>query len=302
LLPPRSVDILVGDSGVGKTPLVYQLALAVASGKPFLGLPTRVSNVLLVDYENAPWDSQRILEQQLKHLGLAAYPSTFLLWPLSLGSSWVRVEHAIREMGPELVILDSLRSYNPAMESDNKTAAKQINRLRETACRLDATVLLVHHIRKQRTRLNSDLEEGDALDWMFRTAGARALINQTDVRLAVARRKAGAEPALVLRGQYRTTGEIGPLFLRRRLDADGEPLGFERVQVAASTLENLEQEAAYHRLPEAFHFKDARMLSGKHDDGTNRFLHKLMNVGLIYKTGRGEYRKSKSAPEAGVSE
>ena len=30
LIPPRSVNLLVGDSGVGKTPPAYQLALAVA--------------------------------------------------------------------------------------------------------------------------------------------------------------------------------------------------------------------------------------------------------------------------------
>src|SRR5579859_235175 len=47
LIPPRSVNILVGDSGIGKSPLVYQLGLAVASGTPFLDLPVTPAKVLL---------------------------------------------------------------------------------------------------------------------------------------------------------------------------------------------------------------------------------------------------------------
>src|SRR5258708_14136069 len=44
LLPPRSVNILVGDSGVGKSPLAYHLGLCFASGTPFLVLPVHSGN------------------------------------------------------------------------------------------------------------------------------------------------------------------------------------------------------------------------------------------------------------------
>ena len=147
LIPPRSVNILVGDSGVGKTPLAYQLALAVAAGAPFLGLPVRAAKVLLVDYENALWDSHWLLEQQRKHLGLSAYPANFLLWPLHLGPSGGRlepsVEEVVQQLAPDLVILDSLRSYNPSMETENGAAARQIRMLRATVCRSGASLLLV---------------------------------------------------------------------------------------------------------------------------------------------------------------
>jgi RecA-family ATPase len=36
LLPEKSISILVGDSGLGKTPLALALAIAVASGTSFL--------------------------------------------------------------------------------------------------------------------------------------------------------------------------------------------------------------------------------------------------------------------------
>ena len=57
LIRPRTVNILVGDSGIGKSPLTYQMALAIAGGIPFLGIRTRQANVLLIDYENSLSDA-----------------------------------------------------------------------------------------------------------------------------------------------------------------------------------------------------------------------------------------------------
>src|SRR5258708_40373650 len=83
MIEPGTVNILVGDSGIGKSALVYQLALAVAAGRPFLGQRTRPGKVILVDYENSLWDSHRILRQQRRHLGLDAAPYTLMIWPMN---------------------------------------------------------------------------------------------------------------------------------------------------------------------------------------------------------------------------
>ena len=47
LLPARSIAFLLGDSGLGKSPLVYQLAICVAAGVPFLGCATRQGSVVM---------------------------------------------------------------------------------------------------------------------------------------------------------------------------------------------------------------------------------------------------------------
>jgi len=39
-LPSKSIAIVAGDSGIGKTPLICQLCLSVAAGLPFLGMQT----------------------------------------------------------------------------------------------------------------------------------------------------------------------------------------------------------------------------------------------------------------------
>ena len=58
LIAEGSVNLGLGNSGIGKSPLCYQMALCVASGKPFLGHPVKQGRVLYLDYENDTRPSQ----------------------------------------------------------------------------------------------------------------------------------------------------------------------------------------------------------------------------------------------------
>jgi hypothetical protein len=315
LIPPGSVNILVGDSGLGKTALVGQLALSVAAGQQFLGFRTSPAKVLLVDYENDLTDSHTILEQLRSHLGLAEYPHNFLFWPVHLGppeaSPVLRmpsvvarlnrfgcnptVQELIHRLAPELVILDSLRSFNPEMERENAAAARQIRTLRQLAAEYRTAFLMIHHVRRVRVRKTPKLEETPAMEWLLQAAGASALINQTDVRLAIA--PASREGVtLILRGRYRMRGEVGPYLIRRLWDESGVASGYERI-THSSYLEDPRQEAAYQALPEQFWFREARRIYGRHDEATNQLLHNLMRLGLVRKVGRGQYQKCPMAGE-----
>jgi hypothetical protein len=306
LLQPCSVNILVGDSGIGKSALVYQLALAVATGKPFLEHPTRRGKVVLVDYENSVWDSHRILQQQCKHLRVEA-PYTLQIWPMN---QWAKhgtraqmgrlglhenVEEVIDAFAPGLVIFDSLRSFHPAMEKDNTAAVKQIKQLRAIAQSKGTAILLVHHVGKQGRKQGASLENGAPLDWLMRSAGSRALINQTDARLALATRW-WSDDTLILRGHLRTQGEVGPYLLSRVWDEADEPLGYQRVEATTHMLRNWKQEETFQKLPPAFSFTEARLLYGKQNNATNVFLQKLVRLGLARKTALGQYQKNKSGP------
>ena len=75
-----STNVLVGDSGLGKTPLMVQLGVAVASGKPFLGRPTKQSRVLFCDYESSAHLFHRMLMSISEHVGLSEPPPNFFAW------------------------------------------------------------------------------------------------------------------------------------------------------------------------------------------------------------------------------
>jgi hypothetical protein len=199
------------------------------------------------------------------------------------------------------VIFDSLRSFNPAMENDNTAAAKQIRQLRAISRRHGTAILLVHHVRKHATQKTGLLEESAPLDWLMRAAGSRALINQTDARLAISRRKNGGD-TLMMRGHLRTRGEIGPWLLARVWDDTGEPQAYRRFSPGPQMLETAEQQAAFARLPEAFSFSEACAFCGKQNQATCDYLQKLIRLGLVSKIERGKYRKNILAPEGGPGE
>jgi RecA/RadA recombinase len=306
LIPRSSVNILVGDSGIGKSPMAYQIALAVAGGAPFLGLRVRTGKVIFADYENHLRDVSRIVDQQRKHLGLEKIPSSFLFWPLSRTPELENMESVVDSLSPELVVIDSLRAFRPEMETDSVKAVQHIRKLRAIAASRGTAFLLIHHVRKQQLQTGAGLEDGHALDWLRRAAGTRALVNQTDVRLALARRapaKVRTEGAadLVLSGHFRTRGDVGPFLIRRIWDADGEPVGYQRFEANPALMANEEQERAFHQLSEEFTFGEACRALGKVDESTNWFIHKLVRLGLARKVGRGKYRKCILCAREGVT-
>jgi KaiC/GvpD/RAD55 family RecA-like ATPase len=305
LLQPGSINILVGDSGIGKSALVFQLALAVAAGKPFLGHRSKPGKVVLVDYENSLWDCHRILRQQCKFLGLDKAPYTLQIWPMNRRAYGAarreleqvglheNVEEVIDVFAPDLVIFDSLRSFNPAMENDNTAAVKQIKQLRTITQGRGTAIMLVHHVRKHGHNYGTHLEDDAPLHWLMRSAGSRALINQTDARLAISTRRQN-DDTLILRGHLRTHGEVGPYFLSRVWDTAGEPLGYRRFQAAPQMLQNPKQEQAFQKLPPTFSFTEARLVYGKQNHATTMLLQKMIRLGLARKKGHGQYQKSET--------
>jgi len=80
LIPARSLGIVVGDSGVGKSPLLYQAAICVSSGIPFLGRAVLSGPVLYLDFENGLGDVDYMTGRLSDHLGLAGAPESLRLW------------------------------------------------------------------------------------------------------------------------------------------------------------------------------------------------------------------------------
>ncbi len=304
LLPDRSLGLLVGDSGLGKSALVYQMAVCIAAGIPFLGRAVKQGRVLCLDFENGMGQVDEMLDSLYQHLGLSEKPDDLFLWnlndaPSNFGNKGHTAIDLIHDMKPSLSIIDSLTGMFPDIEERNSNAIKYLQQLRELIRECGTASFGLHHIRKPSDDPRfppPSLEDcSNVRQWFLQARGARALINGTDVRLGVdmpqianvpvGNGKDKEEVALVMRGFGRVRGEIPALYLSRHCDENGEPLGYGVVS-GARLLFNSEQEATLVKLDHTFRFKDAQQTYGKGAQATTDFLNKCNGLGLIRKIGR----------------
>jgi putative DNA primase/helicase len=301
MIPARSLGLLVGDSGIGKSAYLYQMALCVTAGTSFLGHAVTRGKVLYCDFENGLPDVDTIISGLMRHLGLTTRPTSrrLLLWNFNdplLEGRFKRedVLQMVRDFRPSLAIVDSLSSYHPDAERNNPAAARTLRELRATIRDSGASIICVHHIRKSSTKKNEAPEplEGDMRRWFQEPRGAGALINASDVRIGVAEPRSARpgkdneEIAFLTRGFARVHGEIPTSYIARSLDNSGMPLGYTKL-AGVHLLFNLEQEAAYHRLPKSFRFKGARQAYGKASQSTDNFLKKCIALDILRKTHEG---------------
>jgi hypothetical protein len=305
LIPFRSVGFLLGDSGLGKSPLWYQLAICVASGTPFLGRAVSKGGAVIVDFENGLVDVQELVERISRYLGVSEPPSDLLIWsvndcPANFGPLNHTVLDMLRDVHPALAIIDSLGSYKPEAEEKNSTTIRMLKEFRELAREHGTATQVIHHRRKESRKKEESagsLETANLRRWFQDTRGASGLVNASDVRLGV------DEPdlitvkkddvALVLRGFGRVRGEVGPLYLRRDFDDDQRPLGY-RCLIGPELICNKAQEDAYRSLPPRFRFGEAKNAYGKADQSTRNWLVHMEDLRLVRRVERGVYEKQSS--------
>lgn len=282
-----SVNLFVGDSGLGKSPFAYQMALAVATGRPFAGLETKRGPVVYVDLENGESSVWEILASLMEFEGIKSPPSNLFIF----SSAAAQLESALAQVKPVLVVVDSLRAMWPDAETENEGTAELLSKLHKWGAKYGCAFLLIHHIRKPHEDGTPSLKETPVSKWMNEAAGARSLINQTDSRLGIEATTVNKEDALLVKGFERVRGEFGPWYFERVLDDDGIPLGYRRM-TGPQLLFNPEQAAAIGRLPVTFTTKQARLVYGKSAHPTAKFLHRAAAVGIIKSVGRGQWEKT----------
>ena len=187
MLPVRAVNIIGGDSGLGKSPLLCQLAVCVAAGIPFLGHEVKKSRVLIADYENDAALSGMI-HSVATAVGApedALEDSLFILQRPEQRDLISEVE----KTGARLVIVDSLRGLDSQAESSKSGRGSQM--IAELQA-LDCCWLLIHHLRKPPANAETPKAALDddgipVLTWLESLAGSRSLVNQTFTRIGIDR-------------------------------------------------------------------------------------------------------------------
>jgi hypothetical protein len=208
--------------------------------------------VVYLDCENGALNSQGMRNSLLRHLRLDECPKNFRsCYEISDISHLTSV---IAEMKPALIIIDTLRSFDPTAEKDNTAAGTFIKSLRRIGKQTKTAFLLIHHPKKHDGGFFNgapSLESTPVIQWSSQACGARALIKQTDVRIGVDHTTKG-DASLVVKANLRVQGDIGPFYLERALDDDQQPVGYNRLLVLSSCLATRIRRARSQRFPTRF--------------------------------------------------
>lgn len=147
LIFPQTITLLAGYTKVGKTQFVLQLARAVVSGQPVLGLAVPApASVLYVGQEDALWALRERFRGIHPRFG-PAKAGLHLVCAKGLLLEGHEVRRLVAEYRPGLVILDPLRRFHIREEEKGEMAVviRQVDLLiRDFAC----AVVEVHHLRK----------------------------------------------------------------------------------------------------------------------------------------------------------
>ena len=180
---------IVSKPKVGKTTLVYELAVAVAHGWMFLGRNTKRGNVLILAVE----EHRRDVKRRLRNLGAGQLDSIHVhAGPLSDSPDTIYAMAAfIKQHAIVLVIIDTLNSFwSVTDENDAGAVTKAIKPLLQLARESGATVLLIHHARKA---------EGDYGDEI---RGSGALFSLLDVAMVLKRDSVDTQRRFTIISRY----------------------------------------------------------------------------------------------------
>lgn len=163
LVPSRTVTLLGGDGGTGKSLLALQLAFAVATGGAWIGRSVARGGALFISAEDDKDEIHRRLLDIARASGVALDNLTSLtlrslagedalLATLDRSGGVLRpsplfgeIDRRIAEDSPDLVVLDTLADLFPGNENDRAQARHFIGILRGIANRHGCAVLLLAH-------------------------------------------------------------------------------------------------------------------------------------------------------------
>lgn len=146
LIPKKSIVLLFGKGGIGKTWLMLDMARSIGSGVPFLGLETIKTPVVFVDFEN-PLAVLNIRTQKLGNAEGVFFwrANNESLKPPKLDSKDWELYKKLPEGA--VLIFDTLRAAHSKDENASDGMALIMSRLKELRD-MGFTIILLHHTAK----------------------------------------------------------------------------------------------------------------------------------------------------------
>lgn len=183
---------LIAKPKVGKTTLIYELAVKIAHGAPFLGRATRKCGVLILALE----EHRRDVSRRLRTLGAENLENMHLtIGPLDADeATFAQLKRTIEERSIGLIIIDTLNSFWGVSDENNASeVTAAIKPLLNLARSTNAAIIAIHHSRK------SEGEHGDEI------RGSNALFSLFDAALLLKRHDAENQRKLTVISRWPET-------------------------------------------------------------------------------------------------
>lgn len=164
----RTLTLISGREGEGKSLLAMSLACGVALGEDVAGFECEEARVLVVDAENGQYEIHR----RVKTLGLPSSGVAVVEADgFRLGADLHHLEAVIERERPGLVILDSFRSLWPGGdENDSGAVAGVLDPLRNMLRRQGPAAILLHHVSRAGNDYRGTSAIGAGIEVGFRLA------------------------------------------------------------------------------------------------------------------------------------
>ena len=147
IIPSRGVFVIGGHAGAGKTTFAYDAVGSLLLGEEFLGeKPVKTGKVLIVMSDELPCFTQdKLIERGIPGEGW----ETLQYWDVS---QWDKLEEAIADLKPALVVIDSFSSIHrdPSFDENSSQAKSTIYDLEALTNTYNCGCILIHHLSKSK--------------------------------------------------------------------------------------------------------------------------------------------------------
>lgn len=150
LIPEGRLILLAGDPKCGKTALATAIALAVAKGEPFAGMPVQQGGVLWLSCEESFGERSELLRIAPKtKVSLPLY-TCYENLPIDTESAEYDIQFWKCQVDAKLLVVDPLHGAHSGRSLHDGWAARRTLRLIKRICGAsDLTAIVIHHLTKR---------------------------------------------------------------------------------------------------------------------------------------------------------
>lgn len=151
ILPKEGVMLVYGDPKVKKSWLVQHMAYCLATGDEWLGFRTEQARVLLANFEISYIAYAWRLKDMARNFTLQnqmLYETTHMLWYLEEDEKFNRFRAEVREIQPNVIVLDCMAACYGGDENNGEQMARWIERVSTIRSDNNSSLVIVHHTNK----------------------------------------------------------------------------------------------------------------------------------------------------------